>query len=141
MIDQFKKTSEKQNKEYEQKKAAIQAQLKNGNISQEERQHLLNQFNDLKNLIEGQQKREAEDQDSRLEEALRRRRQRKQAIVKEIGERQQELVQTIAEKTSEELIKANFEKDPQTNITKIDKEQIRIAFNKLNEKFEGDEMV
>jgi len=39
------------------------------------------------------------------------------------------------------LIKANFEKDPQTNITKIDKEQIRIAFNKLNEKFEGDEMV
>lgn len=141
MIDQFKKTSEKQNKEYDQKKAAIQAQLKNGNISQEERQRLLNQFNDLKNLIEEQQKREAEDQDSRLEEALRRRRQRKQAIVKEIGERQQELVQTIAEKTSEELIKANFEKDPQTNITKIDKEQIRIAFNKLNEKFEGDEMV
>ena len=141
MIDQFKKTSEKQNKEYEQRKAAIQAQLKNGNISQEERQRLLSQFNDLKNLIEEQQKREAEDQDSRLEEALRRRRQRKQAIIKEIGERQQELVQTIAEKTSEELIQANFEKDPQTNITKIDKEQIRIAFNKLNEKFEGDEMV
>jgi hypothetical protein len=28
-----------------------------------------------------------------------------------------------------------------TNITKIDKEQIRSAFNKLNEKFDGDEMV
>ena len=52
MIDQFKKTSEKQNKEYEQRKAAIQTQLKNGNISEEERQRLLNQFNDLKNLIE-----------------------------------------------------------------------------------------
>jgi hypothetical protein len=52
MIDQFKKASEKQNKEYEQRKAAIQAQLKNGNISEEERQRLLNQFNDLKNLIE-----------------------------------------------------------------------------------------
>lgn len=88
MIDQFKKASEKQNKEYEQRKAAIQAQLKNGNISEEERQRLLNQFNDLKNLIEEQQRREAEDQDSRLEEALRRRRQRKQAIIKEIGERQ-----------------------------------------------------
>jgi hypothetical protein len=28
-----------------------------------------------------------------------------------------------------------------TNVTKIDKEQIRRAFNKLNEKFDGDEMV
>jgi hypothetical protein len=61
MIDQFRKATEKQNKEYEQRKAAIQAQLKNGNLSQEERQRLLNQFNDLKNLMEEQQRREAED--------------------------------------------------------------------------------
>jgi hypothetical protein len=50
-------------------------------------------------------------------------------------------VQSKAEKSSEQLINANFERDPLTNAILVDNEEIKSAFDKLNQKFEGDEMV
>jgi hypothetical protein len=50
-------------------------------------------------------------------------------------------VQSKAEKSSEQLINANFERDPLTNAILVDNEEIKCAFDKLNQKFEGDEMV
>ena len=59
--------------------------------------------------MEEKQAREISDQDRKLEEALRRRRERKQQIVKEIGDKQQQIVNQTAERTSNDLIEANFE--------------------------------
>ena len=54
---------------------------------------LVAQFDELRKTLEEKQAREISDQDRKLEEALRRRRERKQEVVKEIGVKQQKIVE------------------------------------------------
>jgi hypothetical protein len=98
---------------------------------------LVAQFDELRKTLEEKQAREISDQDRKLEEALRRRRERKQEVVKDIGVKQQKIVEQIAARTADELIEANFPSDQQP----LDEEAVRRAFNRLHSKFNDDEMV
>jgi hypothetical protein len=98
---------------------------------------LVAQFDELRKTLEEKQAREISDQDRKLEEALRRRRERKQEVVKDIGVKQQKIVEQIAARTADELIEANFPSDQQP----LDEEAVRRAFDRLHSKFNDDEMV
>ena len=86
--------------------------------------------------MEEKQAREFSEQDRKLEDALRRRRERKQQVVQEIGEKQQKIVHQGAESNADELVKANFEDQ-----TMVDGEAMKRAFDRLHSKFEDDEMI
>ena len=85
--------------------------------------------------MEEQQARELFDQDRKLEDALRRRRERKHLIVKDTGEKQQVIVKETAEIMQSKLISENFEMAP------LDPKAVERAYKHLSEKFNEDEMV